>query len=300
MNQKTEGTAALDGILDGKIPDRDEVEDRLREWISFAASINLQFNLEIDGNSFNLLADNKPFPAKDIEPDLTSTVSSALSELLRIFNKEERRRVFSTIRSIEYRKGVETQTLFTVGPDGEIHTRSRTAEAQTTAAPRPYTRKEKIRTGVIVGASALVAFAISALFVDYGSLFNRTFERVKTFRAAGLEVENKIFHAYFTVEKKTAVGGGKTLLLVLKRGEAFPKADSDFEQLITDSPGSISARVTIEALARGYVRCEFYDQQGKFLSFYMQRISGLRQNQTIELNIPLPSQKRPERLIITY
>lgn len=300
MNGKTEGTLVLDGLLEGKSRDLSGLTARLREWISASTSLGLRFNLDIDGNSFSILADNKPIQTDNLAPEAAEKIAAALDELLKVFSPDERRQILSTLRSIEYRKDTEIQTAYAVGPDGKIHTRERVVDAQTTPPPRQLTRKEKIRvviTGIVI---ALLAFLASSVFVDYRALIGNVIETVTPLDAEDIKVETGSFKKYFTVEDKTIGPGSKAVILTLKRTKAFPLKDSDIKQLFADAKDSVSERLTVEAMARGYVRCEFFDKKDNFMGFIDKRISPLRKTETIKLVLPVPRDERTVRIVITY
>lgn len=299
MTDKVEGTLVISGMAEGKIPNRPEVQQRLHEWVKFANSLNLRFHLEVDGNSFSLLGDNTPVEIDDIGPDPTTKIADALREFLKVFTQDERRGVFSTIRSSEFRKDTEVQTLYNIGPDGDVLVRERTAEAQTTEPPRKLTRREKLRYGAIGLGVALAIFGISALFVDYGALFHKAVDKITPFNVGEFKVELGTFRSYFTVEKKSKAGNGKVVLVTIRRTDRFPQSDSSVERLMSEAKESLPARLTVEALARGYVRCELFADKDEFLGYSMQRISGLREKASVTLAIPLPP-KRPIRMNITY
>lgn len=300
MNDKTEGTLVLDGLLEGKSSRLPELGDRLREWIAAAESLGLRFSLETDGNSFSILADNRTVQADDLDPVPSERIAAALNELLKVFSNEEQKQIFSTLRSVEYRRGMEVQTLYAVGPDGKIHTRERIIDASTTPAPRRLTRKEKLRIGAVGLLVAGLVFSISAIFVDYRALFRSIIEDITPLDAEVLKVDMESFKDYFTVEKRAYDRRNKAVVLTLKRGKAFPLNESDFKRLLAGAGEHLSARLTIEALARGYVLCEFYDNKNKFLGFSHQRISQLRETETVELSLPAPRDGRPSRIRISY
>jgi len=300
MTEKIEGTLVIKGVAEGRIPARPDIENRLKEWVAFAASLNLRFHLELEGGSFSLLADSTPIQVEDVGADQTTRVADALREFLKVFTPDERRAVFSTIRSSEYRKGSEIQTLFNVGPDGDILVRERTAQAQTSAAPRQLTLKDKLRYGILGLGVALAIFAISAFFVDYGALFNRAVEQITPFRAGNLGIETGSFEPFLTIEQVSAVSGGRAVQLTLRRTDRFPQSESALENLETESKESLTSRMTVEALARGYIRFELFAARGEFCGYSMQRIAGLKKERTVTLRIPLPSGRRPIRMRITY
>lgn len=297
--EKLEGTLILDGLLEGRVPS-DGGAARLREWVNFAASLGLRFSLEVEGQAFSLLADNRPIQVESLRSTPSKLVEDSLGELLKVFAPEERARLFSTLRSIEYRKGLEVQTLFVIGADGRIDVREEAVAAATKAPPRPLTGKEKLRLAAAgLGIAALI-FAVSALFVDYGALWDTIRDAVVPMRAANVEVDAKRFESYFSVEEKKIGRGGRTMVLTLKRTDAFPGDDAAIERAMQKAGTSVSARLALEALAKGYVRCEFFDRKNEFLGFAPGRIRKLRVEQIFDLSVPMPRRRRPARIVITY
>ena len=300
MTGKTEGTVVLEGLLEGKAPSLHDIEGNLRQWVAFAASRGLTFNLEIDGNSVSILAENAAASSAELGAEPSERIAEVLDRLLDIFPPADVPRLTSTIRSREYREGLEVQTLYAVGPDGRIHTRRRQVDAETTPPPRPLTRKQKIRLAAMgLGVAALV-FAVSAIFVDYQALFRDIVSRVMPFDLDGLTVESDAFGPYFTVEKKEVIRGGRTVVLTVKRTAAFPLDDESLNRLAAKPGDALSNRLAVEAVARGYVRCEFFDKDGRFQGSTMERIAGLRSRQTIELKLPIPSDRRLARIVVRY
>jgi len=299
MSDKVEGTLTLDGLIEGKLPDDDTVERRLREWVGFAAGVGLRFSLEIDGDAFSLLADNTPVPADTIGENPTDVIAQTLGQLLKVFPGEHRVRVLSTVRSVEYRKGVEVQTLYVVGPDGTVGTRERTLDARTTPPPRKLTAREKWRLAGIGVLIAAVVFLISAIFVNYGDVWRHVVEGVTPFDVDALEVDASAFERFFTVEKKEHRSGARAVVVTLKRTDAWPVKDGVF--LDPSKPVKTQReRLTRDALARGYVRCEYFDKDGKFLSCGHHRIAELHKKETTKLVLPLPPRKRLVRVVVTY
>ena len=299
MSEKTEGTLVLDGLLEGKLPDDPGAEDILREWLDFAASLKLSFNLEIDGNSFSILADDKPIRAEDLGPRPEERIADALDQLVKAVPAQKGQRIFSTIRSIEYLPGSEVQTIYALGRDGTIQTSERTLEAETTPPPRQLTRREKVRRAAIGVVAATVILGVSSLFIPYGRVYDYTVGRIVPSSVDALKVETGSFKDYFTVEKKAVSGWKRVVVVTLRRTRAFPLNESDLERLLARPGQSLSARLTVEALARGYVRCEYFDREDEFVASSIHRISELRDKETIELTLPMPG-RRLARIAITY
>jgi len=148
---------------------------------------------------------------------------------------------------------------------------------------------------------AIVLLALSSLFVDYRGLLRDAWDRFTPLNPEGLQVETGLFADYFTIGKKSASTGGREAVLTLKRTAAFPRTDLDCEKLLeSDLAEHLPYRFTVEALARGYVRCELYAKNGDFLGTSLERIAPLREKETFDLVIPMPRGRSPAKIVITY
>ncbi|HPD17551.1 MAG TPA: hypothetical protein PLE19_21650 [Planctomycetota bacterium] len=115
-----------------------------------------------------------------------------------------------------------------------------------------------------------------------------------------IEVDAAAFRAYFTVEKTELGEDGRTLVLTLKRTKAFPLDDDDLDTLAEKTAKGASALLALEAVARGYVRCECFDAATAFLGFTIERIRGLAQHETLELAVPIAGRRGLSRVVLTY
>jgi hypothetical protein len=297
---KLEGTLRLDGLIEGRLPKDPGGEAALREWVAFASSLYLRFGLEIDGNSFGLLADNAPVHVADLGRPPADLIADALRQLLKVFRPEERSDVFSTLRGIEYRPGLEVQLLFLVAPDGTVSVREEATPAATVAPREPLTRREKIRLAAIGLGVALALFGLSALFVDYGALWSNIVTAVRPFDTDAVQVDATTFKKYITVTKKEPARGNRAMLVTLQRRVAFPRTDEDIQKRLDSNGIALTERLALEALARGYVRCEYFDKDGKFVAHTDHRVRGLRNEATVTLRIPISRSRPPARLRITF
>ena len=301
MTEKIEGTVILDGLIQGKVSALPGSEERLRDWEKFVRSAQLIFNLEITGGTFGFLADQTPIAASALGHDPAETIKAALSELLKIFPPRERGAIFSTLRSVEYKRDQEVQTLYIVAPDGSVQARGRTVSAQTAAPLAPLTLRNRA-AHVAVGAVCLVVLLMaSSLFVDYREMLAALRSQLRPLDAAHFPVDAGTFERYFTVEAKSAASGGEGLILTLRRtpnflhpqastGPSFRSTQSDFED----------PRLAANAIGTGYIRCEYFDEKGKFIGFIAVRIKALRDEQSIDLQIPFESDRRPSSILLTY
>jgi hypothetical protein len=260
----------------------------------------MDFDLQVDGGSFSLLADNSPRPARKFAPNPSEIISAALGEMLKTIPPGDRGKFTSTLRSVEVRPGEEVQTIYTISPEGTVDAQQRTVEARTKAPPPPLTIKERLRMGIFGLAAAVAVIAVSAVFVDYRKLWREIRDEVKTPSAEGIAVENAAFVEFFVVEKKQMTVDGKGLRLLLRRTSKFPLSEKDFAAATTQPTTQPALRrVTLDSISRGYVRCELFDGKGAFAGFVMVRIGGLREEEAIDATVGLNPELRISRVVLT-
>lgn len=305
---RVEGTVIVEGLIEGRVPARPQAAEDLGQWAS-SSDHPLRFQLRIDSGSFSLLPDNQPIPAARFSGRAEDAIADALAHLLSLFAPSERPRVFSTLRSLEYRPGKEVQTLYAVGPDGRIAVQQQEVSAKTEAPPAPLSPRERY-TRIALGAVAAVALiAASALVVDYPRLY-----RSLTGQTALLQVttDARAFDGYFTVGQPALTPDGEALILKLSRTPEYPRNDAQIDAAATRAATRAStlpaatrrSELALDALLRGYVRVEQFDKDGRFLTFSTERIAPLRDQDTLTLVIPLVTRNRqpilPARVVLTY
>ncbi len=299
MSAKIEGTVILDGLVEGRMADIAAIEPRLREWRAFVEKAGLRFSLEIDGNSFSLLAENEAVPIAKLSGNPARIVTDALNELLKVFPVADRGGVFSTVRSVEYRKGEEVQTLYSVARDGTIRANERIVEAQTTPpAPPPGWRDKAVV--VLVGlAAAVLVLWISSFFIDYRGSWRRFYNSVRPPAVATMKVEAAGFEKWLAVEgpKASQIPGAVTLRL--KRLADFPRADADADNALRRAGDTVISRMALEACLRGRISVWYYDKDNGLISFSEKSIAPLRGKEVLDLELPLPTEGRVARIVIT-
>lgn len=300
MSDKTEGTIVLDGLIEGRLPDDPSIEDKLEQWLDFVGQLGLRFNLEVTGSSFSLLPDSTPVPVSRVGDAPQRSIQEALEQLFQAFSTEARSQVFSTLRSVEYRPGEEVQSLYAALPDGSVKVETRHVDAQTTAPPRPMTTGERVRAAVFVALVLLAVFGVSSLFVDWGGIVGQFANTVRPINAEQLDIQASAFEGMMTVEGIESHGSPKGIKVTLKRGEAFPLDERAAAEAIAAAPESIERRLAVEALVRGYIVVELFDDQGAFLGAERLRIARLHDQEQIELLIEFPQRRRVSRVTMQY
>ena len=129
-------------------------------------------------------------------------------------------------------------------------------------------------------------------------LLARWEEQIEPF--ATLVVETGSFDPYLRVTGKAA--DGRAVQITLARGKKFPTEDKDLQALAKAAGESLSDRLAVESLARGYLRCEQFNSDGKFLGVTTHRIADLRdkKKKKVQIILPLPPNRNLARVTLTY
>lgn len=290
---RVEGSFLLDGLIEGQLPGDAETPERLREWAGAMKRLGLDVQLELDGGSFSLLANESRSQASRVGPQPAAQIRDLVEQLVGCFPDPTAAALFSTLRSVEIRPGVEVQTVYVVRPDGSVEAPERVLDASTAPPPKPPTAREWVKVGLVSLVLLAALFGVTSLFVDWRGAVESMWNRVVPFDASEVEIVSA-FDPYFRVVERERAGGGKVLRLTLERTKAFPKDDDAirraFVQLADVSP---TDQQVLSALGRGYVRVEIFDENEKFLGFHDVRIAGLRKNEKIEIDVRVPLDPRP-------
>jgi hypothetical protein len=257
--------------------------------------MGLQFRLEFDGRSFNLMPDTEPIPTGRVGYPPEEHIAEAVEQLGRLVAEESGGHLFSTLRSSHYEPDTEVQTLYAVQAGGTVQTEQRTVDAETAPPPAPVSPKEYVKTALMAVGVLTVLFAISALFVDYGQVWARLVETVKPTRAEDIDVDISDLQDMVAVADKEVKGS--YLVVHLERGPDYPTAMPAAWRQAADQP---RRRLALEAVLRGYLRAEYFGAKEQFLGHSTLRIKALEQNRTVELRLPLSRRARLHAVRLTY
>jgi hypothetical protein len=297
MSEKVEGTIVLDGLVQGRLPDSGDIAGRLNEWVELVRKLGLSFNLEARDGRFSLLPDNQPASVKALGDPPEHALEQSMQQLIELFEGEDRRQLFSTLRSSHYRKGEEVQTVFTV-VQGLLHLQSRSLPADTVAPPEPLSTKEQIKLAAIGSVIALAVLGIALLFPGVRAMFGQIADVVKPLDTKELTVDLGPYEGLISCTVDEKKSDRSALTLVLKRGDKFPAADPATGSE-AGSETSVSHRLALESLIRGYIRVELFDADGKYLSTGELRVRELwkRSETEMEARLPLPGKVRTTKLV---
>jgi len=295
-----EGTIGIEGLIEGKLTGADDVQ-RVREWVAFAKTHGLCFSLEVDGSSFSLLADTGSLAVARLGGDAAGTVRRALLQLARAFEDVASAGLFSTLRSREFRPGTEVQTLYVFRTGGEVLAQERCVDAETVSPARPRTRRETVRLVLLGLLVFAVVIGVSTLFVDYGALFTQVTGAALPIDAEKIEIRRGALREYLEVEAIRArrLKSGFEVTLRISRGAAYPKDGAALGRALRDVAGYYERRLCLEAIARGYARCEFFDEKGAYLGFFDTRID-LAGTKSATVQVLVAGRTRPARIVLRY
>ncbi|MFT4589580.1 MAG: hypothetical protein ACI9VS_004205 [Candidatus Binatia bacterium] len=309
----TPGTFFTDGMVQGNLPPLPDFKSDLEDWARLAKSQDLEFKLEIEGGNFSLLADNSARPVSNVPGGPDDSLPTLLAKLLDLFPKPTRGALFSTVRSVEYRKGEEAQTLYAIVSGGDLDVRQRIVKSDTTNEPESLAslmtpRRLAICAGAVVAALLILQFVLPG---GLGGLFNRAKENALPAKAAEIKIDTSAYQGYFTAEPvkvTSARNGAQFLTLSIKRGTRYPTTVP-----LDDAPPSTwREALALQGLIKGYVRCEVYDASGTFLYDAEVRVKGLHIAKETAAFIPLPQgvtspeqilykkPRRPGLIVFTY
>lgn len=304
VTRNIEGTVTFDGLLEGRIPAESahDIEPKLREWVTFARQGGVKFTLEIDGATFSLLADTQPVPVTAFGgEDPATAVKQLLDQLMNVFAPPHRTGVFSTLRSSEFRPGKQVQTIYAVVPPGRIEIQERQVDAETHPPDEPLSTKERVKLGVTGVLIAVLIVAVSSLFIDYGGMLSQFRNTIAPIDTQKIVVDTGAYESLFTVEevRTDTVQRRLCLMLTLKPVEDFPKTDAALDSR-WQAAKSLHDKLAIEAVARGYLRVEQYNDEGKLIAAADLPLHGLAEAEQVEVPIPITRKTRPAVVKFRY
>ena len=301
MSEHVEGTIVLDGLVEGRLPDGDDLRDKLAEWETFVTDeLGLKLTLDTSATAFSLLPDNEPVPVTELGPDPQDTIRQALERLLALLPTELRANVFSTLRSSEYRKGQEVQSLYAVKPDGSVDVAKRTGDADTVAPPEKLSWKAYAKQAVIGLVLAAALLGASYLFPPTRKLWTRVDQTLTPTDANKVAIDNTVFDPFFTIVKLETANGGTDLRITLARTDIYPRTDEQLDAVYKAAGDSVSRKLAVEAIARGYVYVELFIEDTGFYGLASARIADLADKDAVSVVVPMPRKKRLERVVIKY
>jgi hypothetical protein len=297
--EKIEGTFFLDGLIQGKLPGKPDAAVSLREWVDSARAAGIRFHLEQEGQSFNLLADNRPAAVATLGPTGIVAVGDKLQDLLDLCGPESLASMVSTVRSTEYRPNAQVQTLYVFGPDGQVHSREQMTPINTTPPTPPVTVKQRVKMALIALVVIVGLFAVLSLFLPIPQMIHEAVGGLTPVDVKQINFDRGRYADFIEVgqPEKVTVNRETRLAIKLKRTAKFPTTQGDFDSL-AKSAGTVQDRLAAEALVRGYITVRlFYDDQADYEKSEIP-VKALREKQ--ECTVTLPMNRRFNRVEFCY
>lgn len=287
----TAGTFRLDGMLQGSFPPDADTVAEFESWVVSAKASGVIFHLRVEGSSYSLMADAAVRKISSLKGgDIESVIVDKLQALLDILPPELRARSFSTIRSEEFRQGTASQTIYTVGRDGQIKSEQRLVDVDTADAP-PEITPASLRRGLLPAfVLILLTLFASSFFIDYRRLFTDARDRVAPLKKEELSVDQELTKDVITFELTEVVRKKSALIFTLKRGarwdaamQAKPAAAMELEWQEFN---------TLMAIRQGRCRITLLDKEGRPLLSREIDVRGLQEKESIEVGVIADSDVR--------
>lgn len=297
-NRRLVGTMVLDGLVEGPLPDRDDAVDTLNDWVRFTGQLGLNFRLDVDGNMFSLLADDTAFQTGRLGIDPEAKVAEALRQLAEAVGDETGNRTFSTLRSVRYEPGEEIQAVYALRADGKVDLEKHAVDAQTTAPAPPVPLKERVQAVLIVVGVIALVLAVTSLFVPYGTLWQRLMRTVTPTRVADIKIDTARFDGLLVFQPREI--RGEVLWVDVSPGDSWPAQEGELEVAWREAQSDPQAHLALEALLSGYIRCEMFDADGKWVATQSVRIDLQDSGEAQSVGLALPRRTRVESMVLTY
>ena len=279
------GTFRLDGMLQGPIPPD---AGALETWAMTAKRQGLHFHLSSDGSAFSIVADPAIEKVSRLQgKDLGVLLQEALVALLSLLPREVRNRVYSTVRSEEFRQGEAVQSLFGVALDGSVTSEQR-VQSIATEAPAAEISVAALRKAVIPALMVLlVGLFVSSFFVDYEGMISSARDRVVPLSVEEVILDQSALEQCVSLEFIGVDSSRDLLMFEVSRGEAWQEAQSSTpQQSLADWPNFLRHL----AIHRQRVELDLYNKAGvrlETLEVPLTAITETRDSTKVSLHVRL-------------
>lgn len=249
--QRVENTFCFGGLLEGPLLD-DSKLPKLQQWEQQTQKQGFPFHLSIDLRSYSLLPDQDFLPIPR-EQNLCVKVQALLNAFIDLLDPEEVERSMSTLNTSEYFPGTELQTVYALGPKGEVLTKQREKKTTTVVTKKvPLFSKFNIRRlGTIVGVFLVLLVAASPLI------------RTHFFKKSVNVTLNAVAFDQILSVKKTWVHEDYLVVELLVNDQLDSPEELDIAYL---EETSLQRRIVLESLARKRLYAEIRDRERNLLS----------------------------------
>lgn len=264
----------LEGLLEGTHAGGGDEIVRWRAWRAptwFPADIDISAR----GNRFSFLFVPKDDARGDEHSE--SAIAEALAELLRQAPPGSLGQLSSSVRSLRGSPTAVVLTVYSVDANGAVRIEQRETEPLTETVRPPL--RQRLRLSQWPVALGLVALTI-ALAWQLAPVRSAVQTPLGLLPPTPV-LASSAFDAYFQAE----VRPGLPLGLVLKRRLGYPRDPAALDAAASAADG-LHGVLALSAIARGYIRCEWYDDSGRFLYGADLRVRELEAHETITIALP--------------
>lgn len=297
MEKKIEGTIILDGLIEGPLPEQKNTEYLIREWIKFTADNGLIFYYEKSGSSFSILSENRPVIVDSLPETPNCLITRVLEEFIKIFPADYRSKILSTIRSSEFKKMKEIQTLYSFTNGGKVNPQSREQNVKTLTRPKTFSLQEKIKLTVLGGAVFIILLFFSSFFIDYKSAIDNIISSLTPMEVNKIEINNTLYNRYFRVVGKEKEN--HHIRLILNPTPYYPIDESQIETYHSNA-ATLHEKLLLESLQKGYVTYETFDDENHFIDSGTLRVTDLKEKTSIAVHIPFNERIQPAKIRLYY
>jgi len=290
---KLEGTFRLDGLIEGPMFSEED-EGLIHAFVQEARKHGMRFHVSTDGGRFSVLPDAAPVRLEAGAASADALVAARLERWLADYLPEERARLMSTLRSVEYVPGKEKQTLYGIHPGGKVTVDQRVVDAETAAPASPGDWRAAVKPALLAAAAFGIIVGVSAFFVPYGDILAKAWRSVRPYDLRTLALEAGTYGEFLRVGEVAFAKRSDMIRITLLPLEAFPRTEAQFDAAWRKAGDSLRSRLALEALMRGYVTCEFYDADGAFVTHRMCRMHSTQTG----LYILIPYDRNIQRVVI--
>lgn len=295
-------TAVFEGLIEGPLPPYPDGEERLRQWVEFARSNSVPFQLSVDGPAFSLLAESEPVRLGKLD-DIQSRAKQAIEQLLELFPADLRTRLFSTVQTSEYRQGVRIQSLYALTAGG-VQIRERKLPWEPAREP-PITRRLPISPAGIagLGAALVAALVVALLVVDLDELWDGFLARYFPLDSEAVDLESASLEPYITISALRVDESGKLLVATARRGKSYPEDTAAFrtEEARLLEHGTLRQLLLFrKLLVDGNVRVSYLDEDGRVLGREEKSVRSLVDDAQISLEFPVRRYPGTARIVVEY
>ena len=289
MARKTEGTFYLDGLLEGRLFSEED-ERHVRRFVDATQKDGLAFYLKIDRDHFSLLPSQQTCKEKTFGVSVDSLLKRHIETLLEHYSPQECAAFMSTLRSVEYIKGFEKQSIYGIDNQGSVVVEKRTVPAETVPPEAQLTLKQKLQYIGFLSVILLLMFLISAFFVPYKQMISSVIESVRSYNLKQLTVSGETYSNYFFLEEAAINPKDQTFMLVFRATDAYPQTKEQLNAEWLRAADDIEGRLAVEALARESLRCVLFDKAGQFYAEHTVRMIWTKERTGFALAMPFSRQ----------